>query len=41
MIYYKATQMDGTDFYTGTVDYAGAMASGEPLPLLTSEDDEY
>ncbi|MGH7240512.1 MAG: hypothetical protein ACREHG_10695, partial [Candidatus Saccharimonadales bacterium] len=23
--YYKATRPDGTDFYTGTVDYAGAV----------------
>jgi hypothetical protein len=41
VIYYKATKPDGTDFYTGTVDYAGALASGEPLPLLTSTDGTY
>jgi hypothetical protein len=29
--YYKATRLDGTDFYTGTVDYAGALASGEVI----------
>jgi len=27
--YYKATRPDGTDFYSGKVDYAGALASGE------------
>ena len=29
--YYKATRPDGTDFYSGTVDYAAALASGEPI----------
>jgi hypothetical protein len=29
--YYKATRPDGTDFRTGTVDYAAALASGEPV----------
>ena len=29
--YYKATRPDGTDFHTGLVDYAGALASGEPV----------
>lgn len=29
--YYKATRVDGTDFYTGTVDYAAALASGEVI----------
>ena len=29
--YYKATQIDGTDFHTGTVDYAGHLESGKPL----------
>lgn len=29
--YYKATRPDGTDFRTGTVDYAAALASGETL----------
>jgi hypothetical protein len=29
--YYKATRPDGTDFHTGTVDYAAALASGEPV----------
>lgn len=41
MIYYKATQLDGTDFCTGTVDYAAHLKSGKPLPLLTSEDGFY
>ena len=27
--YFKATRPDGTDFYTGSVDYAAALASGE------------
>jgi hypothetical protein len=29
--YYKATKLDGTDFYSGTVDYAGALASGRSV----------
>ena len=33
-VFYKATRPDGTDFYTGQVDYAAALASGEPLPEL-------
>lgn len=33
-VFYKATRPDGTDFYTGTVDYGAALASGEPLPEL-------
>ena len=37
MTWWKATQPDGTDFYTGTVDYAGALASGEPTPALSGE----
>ena len=28
-IFYKATRLDGTDFRTGEVDYAGALTSGE------------
>ena len=32
--FFKATRPDGRDFYTGTVDYAAALASGEPLPEL-------
>jgi hypothetical protein len=34
MIFFKSTRPDGRDFYTGTVDYAAALASGEPLPEL-------
>lgn len=29
--YYKATRLDGTDFHTGRVDYAAALATGEPI----------
>ena len=29
MTYYKATRPDGTDFRTGTIDYAAALAAGE------------
>ena len=29
--YYKATRPDGTDFRSGTVDYAAALASGEVI----------
>ena len=36
-VFYKATRPDGTDFYTGTVDYAAALASGEPLPELPGD----
>jgi hypothetical protein len=31
MNYYKATRPDGTDFRTGTIDYAAAFASGEVI----------
>ena len=37
MTYWKATRPDGTDFYSGTVDYAAALASGEPTPALSGE----
>lgn len=30
-IFYKATKPDGTDFYTGTVDYAAALTAGKPV----------
>jgi hypothetical protein len=30
-VYYKATRPDGRDFYTGTIDYADALASGEVI----------
>jgi len=29
MMYYKATRPDGTDFRTGTIDYALALVTGE------------
>lgn len=29
--YYKCTRADGTDFRTGTIDYAAALASGEVI----------
>ena len=31
MTYFKAVRPDGTDFYTGTVDYAAALESGAPV----------
>ena len=34
-VYYKATRPDGTDFYSGTVDYAAALASGKRLRVRT------
>ena len=37
MTFYKSVRPDGTDFYTGTVDYAAALASGEPTPALPGE----
>ena len=37
MTYWKATRTDGTDFHTGTVDYAAALASGEPLLELSGD----
>jgi len=37
MTYWKATQPDGTDFCTGTVDYAAALESGEHLPALSGK----
>jgi len=33
--FYKAVRPDGTDFYTGTVDYAGALASGKQTSVLS------
>lgn len=32
-VYYKATRLDGTDFRTGMVDYASALATGEPVDV--------
>ena len=34
---YKCTRPDGTDFYGGSVDYAAALTSGEPLPELSGD----
>lgn len=31
MNYYKATRPDGTDFFTGSIDYAAALKSGDIL----------
>ena len=31
MTYWKATRLNGTDFHTGTVDYAAALTSGVPV----------
>lgn len=33
--FWKATGPDGMDFYTGSIDYAAALHSGEPLPELS------
>jgi len=38
MTYYKCTRPDGTDFHTGTVDYAAALASGVPVTAPASDD---
>jgi len=38
MTYWKATRPDGTDFHTGTVDYAAALASGVPVTAPASDD---
>ena len=35
--FYKAVRPDGTDFYTGTVNYAGALKSGKQTPALSGE----
>ena len=40
-IYYKATRPNGTDFYSGTIDYAAALASGEPVTAPGPECDSY
>ena len=37
MIFFKSTRTDGTDFYSGRVDYAAALTSGEPLPELSGD----
>lgn len=31
MTYYKATSLDGTDFYTGTINYAKALVEGNTI----------
>ena len=36
-IFFKATRTGGTDFFSGSVDYAAALASGEPLPELSGD----
>ena len=43
MTYWKATRPDGTDFHTGTVDYATALASGEPVtaPVVGLDDPHF
>ena len=33
--YYKATRLDGTDFYTGSVDYVAALTSGKRVRVRT------
>ena len=40
-VYYKATRPDGTDFYSGTVDYADALATGRWLRVRTPARDRY
>ncbi|HWU22746.1 MAG TPA: hypothetical protein VN088_14520, partial [Nocardioides sp.] len=39
--YYKATRIDGTDFRTGTVDYAGALASGRRVRVKAPAQESY
>ena len=43
MTYWKATRLNGTDFHTGTVDYATALASGEPVtaPVVGLDDPHF
>jgi len=36
-LFFKATRPDGTDFYTGTVDYGAALASGDTIRLDSDE----
>ena len=40
-VYYKATRPDGTDFFSGTVDYADALATGRRLRVRTPAQDRY
>lgn len=37
MTYYKATRPDGTDFFSGKVDYGAALASGEIVSHPSSD----
>ena len=37
MTFYKAVRPDGTDFYTGTVNYAAALKSGKQTSALSGE----
>lgn len=37
-LYYKAVRPDGTDFYSGTVDYASLSLTGDRLPRLPGGD---
>ena len=43
--YYKATRPDGRDFYSGTIDYAAALTSGEvirhPAKRVRNQPDTY
>ena len=36
-LFFKATRPDRTDFYTGTVDYGAALASGDTIRLDSDE----
>ncbi len=36
-LFFKATRPDGTDFYTGTIDYGAALASGDTIRLDSDE----
>ena len=35
--YYKATQLDGTDFRTGTIDYAAALNNETPVEIPVND----
>ncbi|MCT1689890.1 hypothetical protein M3B11_02765 [Brevibacterium sp. p3-SID960] len=36
--FWKATRPDGTDFYSGTIDYAAALTSGQPVTIHEADD---
>lgn len=36
--FWKATRPDGTDFYSGTIDYAAALTSGRPVTVREVND---